>query len=441
MGGFLEKFGEAQLEQAQAEAEASRAMGEALTHAAEAVGRGVSDGAHAVAGAAVAAGHAAGQAVVATGEAVSSAITATEHFVANTAHAAYDGAVSAYNAVSDFFGPKVIGARIEPCPDDSKEDRATQLRKKIERLDKRKNLIAQARSAAPGLSPEQREKVLDAANRLQTDNKVIERARLAEDVYTANDPPRSTPPVGWTRLSDDPQELAKFGLSRDYFAPTDSQFRAALYRSDIDGSVVVAYKGTTFSSLSDWKNNGQQALGFQSDYYDRSIKLAQKLSDELGTNFETTGHSLGGGLSSAGSVVAGVPGTTFNAAGLQPNTIARAGGNIAQGSQLINAYHVSGEILTGFQENKDAVIMGGFAAAGAPLAGVAAAGAMELANIAPAAIGQPHTLPAVDQIGRSHLINNPAALHGMNFVINGLEKEKADDQQTLQAATASAKGS
>ena len=63
-----------------------------------------------------------------------------------------------------------------------------------------------------------------------------------------------------------------------------------------------------------------------------------------------------------------------------------------------------------------------------------------MGHVAPVAIGKPHTLPAVDQLGRSRLINNPVALHGMDYVINGIEKEIADDQQPLRLGNASSTG-
>jgi len=55
----------------------------------------------------------------------------------------------------------------------------------------------------------------------------------------------------------------------------------------------------------------------------------------------------------------------------------------------------------------------------------------------PEAVGALHKLPAIGPDGKSHILNNPVALHGMDYVIRGLEKEKADDQHTLRGALGS----
>lgn len=387
MGGFFEQLGEAQIAQAQAEAQASAVMGEALATCASAAATAVAS-----------------------------------------------GAASAYHAISDFFGPKLIGAPIERCSSNKDQDRATQLKEKKERLAKRNALIQNARMAAPSLPDDQRQEVLAAADRLEKDNKVIERARLSQDVYDANpiDSARrpSEPPLGWTRLSDDDKWLSAHELSKSNFAPPNSEFRAALYQSE-DGTLVVAFKGS-ISTFNVWKNNAQQALGFESDYYDRALRLAKKLNHD-GLKYETTGHSLGGGVASLVSAVSDAPGTTFNSVGLNAITAHRAGVNIGMGDELVDAYHVLGEVLTGVQVNRDALIFGVGAALGGWRMGAAAAAVADMAGIAPTALGTPHILPAVDQLGRSRLINNPFALHGMDYVINGIEKEKADDQQTLRS--------
>ncbi len=61
-------------------------------------------------------------------------------------------------------------------------------------------------------------------------------------------------------------------------------------------------------------------------------------------NTYITGHSLGGGLASAASIVSGFHGYTFNAAGLHKDTV--AGMNIGSASYLIDSFYVDYDILT-----------------------------------------------------------------------------------------------
>jgi len=136
---------------------------------------------------------------------------------------------------------------------------------------------------------------------------------------------------------------------------------------------------------------------------------------------ETTGHSLGGGMASAASVASGKASTTFNAAGLHPNTVGRYGGTPQSSS--VQAYRVAGEMLTGLQE-PGLKAFGGAAAVGGPV-GVAAVGA--LGAMTPKAIGVPHEVPgsAIDPVRR----------HFMTDVIDGIEAQKEEDQATLSKAT------
>jgi hypothetical protein len=73
--------------------------------------------------------------------------------------------------------------------------------------------------------------------------------------------------------------------------------------------------------------------------------LANDVNQATGGNFISTGHSLGGGLASAAAIVTGTQAITFNAAGLNSNTVI-SGANLANASSLITAYYVGGEILS-----------------------------------------------------------------------------------------------
>ncbi|MEB2232165.1 phospholipase [Xanthomonas campestris pv. campestris] len=211
-------------------------------------------------------------------------------------------------------------------------------------------------------------------------------ASLADDVYDSVKGIGHAP-VGWIRGSENVEllqsripELCSLGSDRlkDYLKPDDSGFRAEIYIPDpaILGpgyKPTVVYKGSagevaTASGLRDTSaedflaNNFPQSVGMQTDYYDRAMRLASQLKLQ-NVDFEIAGHSLGGGMGSAGSAVSGVPATTFNAAGLHPATAQRFAkstpgvqlydtADTADTADTVVAYQVQGEMLNnGIQDN------------------------------------------------------------------------------------------
>ncbi|GGA50644.1 hypothetical protein [Dyella nitratireducens] len=198
-----------------------------------------------------------------------------------------------------------------------------------------------------------------------------EMAALSKDVYeTAKG--EGHPPEGWIRASERPDVLYKYasqlGLSSEkmlnLLKPEESGFRAEIYIPDprvlgpgykptavFKGSSgqVLTSNGLRDTTTEDFlANNGPQAIGLETDYYVRAMNLAAELKIAH-VDFELAGHSLGGGLASAASAVTGMPATTFNAAGLHPNTAARYAGQhglpVYDVSQRITAYQVQGELL------------------------------------------------------------------------------------------------
>jgi hypothetical protein len=71
--------------------------------------------------------------------------------------------------------------------------------------------------------------------------------------------------------------------------------------------------------------------------------------DNFENNTVFTGHSLGGGLASAASVVSGFRADTFNAAGLLRSTLQRTSHDNA--SELIDAYYLDWDILSTVQDS------------------------------------------------------------------------------------------
>lgn len=222
------------------------------------------------------------------------------------------------------------------------------------------------------------------ADRLSVNYHGLQMAGLAQDAYRAaaggvdQAGQRVEPPPGWTRASEHPERLQALapGLSREQInemlRPEGSGFRAEIYLPDPailgpDARPVFAVKGSTGpivdpaapggrreSGAEDYlANNIPQGLGQRADYYDRAMDAARLLQSQPGLNFEITGHSLGGGIASAAGAVTGVQTTTFNAAGLHPNTATRYvqenGGAVHDLRGTITAFQVNGDVLTDSQ--------------------------------------------------------------------------------------------
>jgi len=114
-------------------------------------------------------------------------------------------------------------------------------------------------------------------------------------------------------------------------------FSASVYVHD--GVYYMASRGTQPLSLLDWYANIAQALGFRTSQYEQAVSYAEQVSEATGGNVVFVGHSLGGGLASAGAYATGGNAVTFNASGLSWRY--RYGGNPGN----IRAHYTSGDIL------------------------------------------------------------------------------------------------
>jgi hypothetical protein len=157
----------------------------------------------------------------------------------------------------------------------------------------------------------------------------------------------------------------------------DTGFAAGVYHDYISGKNILAFQGTDATSWDDWYNNIQQGLGNAPEQY----KTATRIADDLRKRWKTsetgvdtlitstdpsawviTGHSLGGGLASAASMVSeDVRAATFNAAGLHPNSLEpylwlSDEDMHSQGEDLITAYVVDWDILNNLQDAGDITI-------------------------------------------------------------------------------------
>ncbi|XOZ32429.1 RHS repeat-associated core domain-containing protein [Halomonadaceae bacterium KBTZ08] len=142
------------------------------------------------------------------------------------------------------------------------------------------------------------------------------------------------------------------GLRNSLFEDSEDGYHAKLFKNESENSYMVAYRGT--DELVDWKHNGLQAMGKSSSQYDRAMTLAERAeqaSGHQGAELTFTGHSLGGGLASAASEVTDKKAVTFNAAGLNPNTVTEhLGVSELPPNDKIDAYFVKGDLLSALQD-------------------------------------------------------------------------------------------
>ncbi|MBO2013000.1 type VI secretion system tube protein TssD [Hymenobacter negativus] len=232
---------------------------------------------------------------------------------------------------------------------------------KLQRYTARMNMMQSARTKLATVPDDPAQ---NALTRLERNNVAVERAKLSAHVYKSdefnldemgNPTTLSTPePEGWHMLAGD--DLASRGISPDMLLDPKSGFKAAIYQSSFEQppKLVLAFAGT--EDKKDIMADLRQGIGLEDKQYNQAMRLAKTLvsgTDPL--DVETTGHSLGGGLASAATVVTGTKGYTFNAAGLHINTIKRAPYEVSratmqeQGS-LIDAYRSTSDPLNNAQK-------------------------------------------------------------------------------------------
>lgn len=181
-------------------------------------------------------------------------------------------------------------------------------------------------------------------------------AKLSQDVYDLPDPAATQPRSidGWTRLDD--AQLQAAGIDPATLDDPSTGFRAAVYQNDA-GDHVVAFAGTDPLSGKDWLANGSQAAGLPTAQFEQAVSLATEAKAAFGDSLVITGHSLGGGLASVASVATDSAAVTFNASGVNNQTLKQfvpeadpASLKQQADDGLVRRYAVEGDILTGEQE-------------------------------------------------------------------------------------------
>lgn len=138
-----------------------------------------------------------------------------------------------------------------------------------------------------------------------------------------------------------------------------SGFGSQVYSRNVNGIKEYAYvtEGTTWWSLSDWRNNLRQGLGLSSEQYEMSVENARKLKELVGDcELSFVGHSLGGGLATANAFATGDRAFAFNPSSLSQGTINRYDLNH---QPKIENFINKGEILD-YLRNEYSIISYGF---------------------------------------------------------------------------------
>ena len=154
-------------------------------------------------------------------------------------------------------------------------------------------------------------------------------ARAAADLNELGDKPgtvMSTKPC-LTRLPTDAAGLnAALGLppgkiNDDDLRNDQTGFRAAVYRDEQTGKLILVPRDTQPDSLVDWQTNTRNGVGRDTDQYAAMRQLTSKMS--LGDQpFDIAGYSKGGGIAQeAGLVNPDAQVRVFNSAGLPDNAL------------------------------------------------------------------------------------------------------------------------
>ena len=172
----------------------------------------------------------------------------------------------------------------------------------------------------------------------------------SSDVYFS----QITEPPDWTQLSAPSRRYQlPDGLKDATFEDANTGFRAMLYQSKDAQEIVVVYRGVRRSNvIQDSQTCLSQGLGFGAGAYQQAIELGIAVVEAYGDKVFFTGHSMGGGLAAAASLVADRPAITFNGAGVHPATLEEFGlddAAIDGRLKAIKNYYVPGEWLSTLQ--------------------------------------------------------------------------------------------
>ncbi|MBD1556723.1 DUF2974 domain-containing protein [Vibrio sp. S9_S30] len=172
--------------------------------------------------------------------------------------------------------------------------------------------------------------------------KALELLDFAEQVYS-----QSGAPSGWTRVKD---------VSRK------SGFNASIFKKG--KNIVLAFRGSELGT-SDWVTDGMLSNDEVPKQFLQAINLAEQVEQDYPNHtIRYTGHSLGGGLSTAAALVTGRTTVAFDATGINDALKAHIKKKLGSKYALtlhaaaIENYNLVGEFVSDGDWQQDADVIG-----------------------------------------------------------------------------------
>lgn len=187
-------------------------------------------------------------------------------------------------------------------------------------------------------------------------------ARAAADLNELGDGPGDQPSKKpcLTRLPVDAPALnAAMGLPEGKVSSTDLRndqtgFRAAMYRDEGTGKLILVPRDTQPDSLDDWQTNTRNGVGLDTPQYSAMRTLTQHLQAS-NEPFDIAGYSKGGGLAQEGGLVNTLSQVrVFNSAGLPDSALGWTGQTSFDGlAARTKGFSAEGEFLTFMNNTTD----------------------------------------------------------------------------------------
>ena len=142
------------------------------------------------------------------------------------------------------------------------------------------------------------------------------------------------------------------GLPAETLQPTDLRnddtgFRAAMYRDEETGKLILVPRDTEPDSLADWQANTRNGVGQDTPQYRSMRALTSRLAAN-GPAFDIAGYSKGGGMAQEGGLISGLSQVrVFNSAGLPDAALGWTGqDNFDSLVSRTNLFSADGDFLT-----------------------------------------------------------------------------------------------
>jgi len=254
--------------------------------------------------------------------------------------------------------PSAVGACPKSCIDAKAKDEVL-----IHGARERAKVVA-ARGQPGSICAREAAEVGSTAARMEQYSAALPGARAARDLNELGN--KDAGPINQPCLTRLPTDAAganrALGIDpKSPYALTDKDlrddktgWRAALYRDETNGKVIMVPRDTQPDSLVDWKTNIDNGQGRNTDQFRSARKLGSKLS-KSGTNFDIAGYSKGGGLAQEAGLVSPKSNVyVFNSSGLHEASLARTGQkDFASLTSRTHAFSAEQDFLTYMNNTSD----------------------------------------------------------------------------------------